>query len=888
MKIYPVASYRLQMHSKFNFSLLSEHVEYFYRLGITHLYLSPCFQAAPGSTHGYDVVDYRQINSEIGGSYGFDRLASLLEKKKMSIILDIVPNHMAVRCPENPWWWDVLENGQSSQFSRYFDVDWHTDSNVRSNLILLPVLGDHYGIVLENLELQIKCQSGKFTLNYFDNILPLAPRSIAMIMDLAYQKTHIRELGFLADSLQHLSEASSRDVEKIARRQRDKAVLFDMIKDMCLKQADCDKALCEAVDEINKCPELLDKLTGKQNYKLAHWKLSRYQVGYRRFFNINTLVGLRMEDKYTFSDSHELVIELAKSGKIDGLRIDHPDGLFEPAVYFKRLRKACPEMLILAEKILERDENLNSAWPVSGTTGYDFLNIANGLFIDNEGYQKICGIWREFTGESQEYCELAYQNKRKVIKNLLGSEVSRLASDLSDICENHRRYRDFANQELFNAIVEVTAGMEVYRTYIEPETGIVSENEKLIIEKAINNAKLRQPEMGSYVFDFIAEILLLNLRGSHEDFFIKRFQQFTGPVMAKSIEDTLFYTFIPLISANEVGGNPFSPCTSVEKFHEWCLYISKNWPLTMLASSTHDTKRSEDVRARLNVLSEMPEQWEKEVNNWKKLNGNKKKSNLPDANTEYFLYQTLVGAWPIEKTRLKPHMEKAVREAKVFSSWQNPDKTYEQALMCFIDDIYENEEFISSLRKFVVEISGAGYQNSLRQLTLKLTAPGFPDIYQGTEVWNNSLTDPDNRRPVDLEQSLLALKETENMSLHEILNEMKKGLPKIFVMQKILQLRSKIPAFNEPDSYTPITVHGLKAEKVLAYMRGKSVIVVIPRLQSDNRNNWSGARINMPDGKWIDIFSGKVAGSGAVKIKDLLQEFPVAVLLDHDQVDLNS
>ena len=884
MKQYPRATYRLQLHSRFNFALVSEHIEYLHQLGISHLYLSPSLQAVPGSMHGYDVVDHSHISTDLGGNYGFDRIAKLLADKNMSIILDIVPNHMAVRCPENPWWWDVLENGPSSQFSRYFDVDWHTESDHHSNLILLPVLGDHYGIVLEAGELKIKHEQGKFTLHYADNIFPLAPRSLPAILEHACESSGISELGFLAGALQSLPHSASRDIERIQRRLRDKTVINELLHDMCKSISGFDDAINNSVNAFNQDHDLLDKLIGRQNYKLAYWKLSHYQVGYRRFFNINTLVGLRMEDNQAFCDSHKLVIELEKSGKIDGFRVDHPDGLFAPTTYFSLLRKSCPEALIVAEKILEQHEPLNPEWPISGTTGYDFLNLVNGLFVDKNGYEKLQKYWHEFIHDNLDYEELVYKSKKKVIKHLLGSEISRLASELTQICENHRRYRDFASQQLHQAISEVAASFNVYRTYICPETGKVAENEQKIIVRAIEQAKSKQPELGNYIFDFIADILLLKLRGDKEDLFIRRFQQFTGPVMAKSIEDTAFYIFNPLTSLNEVGGNPFDPATTVKRFHEWCLDISKKWPLTMLASSTHDTKRSEDVRARLNLLSEIPDLWWANAKNWHRMNAHCRSEQTPDANTEYLLYQTLVGAWPIEKERIAKYMEKAVREAKVHSNWANPDQKFEAALMAFIDQIYNHSEFIASLEKFVDELVTPGYINSLQQLTLKLTAPGFPDIYQGTEIWDRSLTDPDNRRPVDLVHNFELLKQLKDKNCNEIMRELHTGLPKLYILKELLALRARVPAFNEPDSYRPLDVLGPYHDDLVAYMRGKAVIVIVPCRQLTRKSLWDGTRMLVPDGQWQNIFTGQLINSGSNKIKDLLKDFPVAVLADYQQL----
>ncbi|MGM0600279.1 MAG: malto-oligosyltrehalose synthase [Candidatus Rifleibacteriota bacterium] len=881
---FPRATYRLQLNSSFTFKDVLDNLEFYKALGISHLYLSPCLQATSGSTHGYDVVNHNLLNTELGSRYDFNELCRELDEAGMGIILDIVPNHMAISGPENPWWWDVLENGPSSQHSRYFDVDWHHDSEDRSNLILLPILGNHYGIILENGELKLHHDRGKFTIRYYENIFPLAPRTIPKILELAYEKSDIKEIGYMANAFKNLPHASSREIKKIQQRQRDKAVLEEMLENLC-QNLHIEKLIDQAVEEINSNVELLDEIIGKQSYKLAYWKLSRYQIGYRRFFNINSLVGLRMEDETVFKDSHKLVIELFNENKISGFRVDHPDGLYDPTGYFLRLRRACPNAPIYAEKILERHEKLNSDWLISGTTGYDFLNLANGLFIEKDGHQQLEKIWHDFTDLDIEFEDLVYNKKKEVINKLLGSEINRLATDLMMICENHRRYRDFAGTELFQAITEVATALGVYRTYIQPETDEVLERDTIRIENAIKKAKENKPELGSYIFDFFREILLLKLRGEEEDNFVRRFQQFTGPVMAKSLEDTVFYIYNPLTSANEVGGSPDQPWVEPAEFHQWSERMAHDWPLTMLASSTHDSKRSEDVRARINLLSEIPEEWQEALKQFSEINAKYKKGSYPDANTEYLLYQTLVGAWPISSQRISRYMEKAVREAKVHSSWFDPNSEFENALMNFIQKVLDNEDFIQALEKFVKPLIIPGRINSLAQLCLKLTAPGVPDIYQGTELWDNSLTDPDNRRPVDFKKRMIEISKIKGKSCREILFNLEEGLPKLYIIQTLLKLRKKYPEFNEPDSYKTIEVLGAKSDYLVAFMRGENVIVAIPRLQYSLKNNWGSTRIALPEGQWLDIFSQAEHSSGSVKVKELIKNFPVSVLIRNSEKD---
>lgn len=884
MRINPGATYRLQLTPDFGFSDAAKFIDYFHALGITHLYLSPCLQAVKGSRHGYDVVDHGHLNDELGGFTAFDAFVEALHAKGMGIILDIVPNHMAIGAHETLWWWDVLENGPSSNYARYFDVDWHIESDHHSNLVLLPVLGDHYGVVLENAEFMLKHEMGRFTLHYHEHIFPVAPRSIAMILDIAFKKSGLDELGYLAGSFHALPHASSRDIERIRRRIRDKSVLQDLLKFYCGSNTVFKDAVNEAVKSINSDFDQLDRLIGMQNYKLSFWKLSKYQVGYRRFFNINSLVGLRMEEEQVFADVHRLVFELEKSGRIDGFRVDHPDGLFDPVQYFLRLRRACPEALIFAEKILERKEGLNPAWPVSGTTGYDFLNMANGLFVSPEGFETLNRIWMQFIDDQIVYEDLAHQKKIRVIKEVLGSEVSRLANELMQICENHRRYRDFSFHQLSQAIAEVAAAFKVYRTYVQPETGIMSSADTGYIQAAIELARTRRPDNGDYIFDFLADLLLLRLRGEKESLFVSRFQQFTGPVMAKSLEDTVFYIFNPLVSLNEVGGNPGSPHVSVIEFHQWCGKMAEKWPLTMLATSTHDTKRCEDVRCRLNLLSEIPERWSEAVKNWMSMNRHHKSGTCLDANTEYLLYQTLVGAWPVNIDRIRAYMEKAVREAKIHTSWIRPNHKFEEDLQVFIANIFSDVAFIASLEEFVRPLMMPGYLNSLSLVTLKLTVPGLPDIYQGNEVWDNSLVDPDNRRPVDFQKLQLLLRKLDSGECRNILRNYEEGLPKLFVIKRILELRRQCHVFNEPGSYRPIEILGSYAENIIAFGRGCRIVVVVPIRRLEIGKGWDNTRLILEDGEWRNIFSEKFFKGGTHKIRDLLKDFPVAVLVrDHDK-----
>lgn len=877
MKKQPVATYRLQLNSKFTFYDLIEILDYLKGLGISHVYLSPCLKAAPGSEHCYDVINHAQINEELGGMQGFERLVKELEMREMGAILDIVPNHMAIGGQQNPWWWDVLENGSSSVYASYFDVEWHYEPDNRMNLILVPVLGDHYGIVLENMEFELKHNAGSFSLKYHEHSFPVAPRSLANLLEQAADRINSSRLAFIGNSFRNLVHPSSKDLQKVSHRQRDKLIIKNLLEELCACQPEIVKAIDEVIQEINNDADKMDNIIGQQNYRLAYWKISQYKMGYRRFFNINTLAGVCMEDIRVFNDSHKLLVELYNKNMIDGFRIDHPDGLYDPTNYFFRLKKRCPQAYIFAEKILEHDEVLPSSWPISGTTGYDFLNLANGFFVSKDGYDTMVKNWKAFTKDDRDYEQLVYEKKQYIVSNLLGSEVSRLAADLSDICEKHRRHRDFANLQLYNAIAEVAVGMSIYRTYINPETGKVSRSEESRIKTAISKAKENRQDLGEYVFEFIADILLLRLRGEEESRFIMRFQQLTGPVMAKSIEDTLFYNYVPLISVNEVGGNPHDPAVDPKKFHEWCVRINSKWPETMLGSSTHDTKRSEDVRARLNALSHMPDKFNAALKRWYKHNKKHKKFNLPDRNTEYMLYQTLVGAWPISLERTKNFMTKAVREAKVYSNWADPDKEYETILMNYIELLYADTEFMGMIEDFVETIKRPGFLNSIAQLILKLTAPGIPDIYQGNEFWDYSLTDPDNRRPVDFDKAKEAFKKMSRLEPETVMFDLERDLCKSFVIQKILDLRKRHHLFNEPYNYKSIDITGEYNKYALAFMRGDKILIIVSSMSLKPGSQWKNTKVAFPEGRWKNIFTGKTLSGGYNKLNSFMGSFAGAV-----------
>ncbi|HEX2241841.1 MAG TPA: malto-oligosyltrehalose synthase, partial [Gammaproteobacteria bacterium] len=674
------ATYRIQLHRDFGFSDAAAITDYLAELGISHLYCSPYLQAAPGSTHGYDVVNPQQVNQELGGADGHARLSAALKENGLKQVLDIVPNHMAIGGRENPWWWDVLENGPSSRYAGFFDVDWDPPEAKLRNTVLLPVLGDHYGRVLEKGEITLEREGGQFIFRYHDHIFPVSPRSLDELIANAAARCDSDDLAFIAEALRQLPPSTATDWAAVQRRHRNKEVLRGQLVRLSEEQPQIADALDETVAQLNANADQLDALLERQNYRLAFWRTAGRELGYRRFFDINSLVGLRAEDERVFADTHALILDWLASGVLDGVRVDHPDGLRDPEQYFHRLHNACPAAWITAEKILEPGEKLPDSWPIAGTTGYDFIYTVNNLFVERAAEAALTRFYGEFTGEPTDFAALVRDKKQFVLREILASDLNRLTALLVDICERHRRHRDYTRHELHEALRELIACFPVYRTYVRAEAEVLSDEDARVINRTTDDAKVRRPDLDAELFDFFRDILLLRKRGQLETEWVMRLQQLTGPVMAKGLEDTAFYCFNRLVSLNEVGGDPGRFGLSVDDFHRGCGETQARWPRTMLASSTHDTKRSEDVRARINLLSEIPERWIEAVERWAKLNNGYRRDGFPDRNTEYLLYQTLVGAWPIESDRILAYMEKATREAKAHTSWTDPNPIYDDVL----------------------------------------------------------------------------------------------------------------------------------------------------------------------------------------------------------------
>jgi len=727
----PSSTYRLQLHAGFTFENAAGIAAYLKDLGISHVYCSPYLQAAPGSMHGYDVVDHQRVNEELGGEEGHQKFCSRLLELGLGQVLDIVPNHMAIG-PRNRYWWDVLENGPSSRFATWFDIDWQSSEVRLQNKILIPVLGDQYGRVLSAGQITVERDNYALRVRYVENLYPLAPRSLPIVLTQAGEHADSPALSFLSDSLARLPSPETTDTGGTQSRHRDKEVIFGLLRRFCEEQPKVLSAIDEAIADLNRDFDALDELLNLQHYRLAYWRTADQELGYRRFFDVNTLVGVRVERAHVFDATHRRILEWLGNGVLDGVRVDHPDGLRDPLQYFTRLRHRSPDAWIIGEKILEQGEFLRESWPIEGTTGYDFLNACNSLLTFPDGLRELAGIYQEFTRETLSFDQIAHEKKISVEREALGSDINRLASLFLEICENNRDRRDFTRAEIRRAVREVAACLKVYRTYVVPGRDEISDADHSEILSAVERAKVHRPDLDSGLMDFIGDVLRLRTRGPLEAEFVYRFQQFTSPVMAKGVEDTAFYYYNRLIGLNEVGGAPDRDGLSVAEFHNYCRKMQASHPFTMATLSTHDTKRSDDVRARLAVLTETAGQWKTFLKRWSRQNAFFKANGHPDRNTEYFLYQTMIGAWPIEANRLGGYMLKAAREAKQQTNWTQPNREFEDALQLFIDRLYASSDFLNSMEELVKRFDGPGRINSLAQTLMKCTAPGVPDTYQGS------------------------------------------------------------------------------------------------------------------------------------------------------------
>ncbi|MGA8090628.1 MAG: malto-oligosyltrehalose synthase [Terracidiphilus sp.] len=876
----PTSTYRVQLNASFTFDDAADMAAYLLDLGISHVYCSPYLQAAPGSMHGYDVVDHQRVNEELGGEEGHHRFCARLAELGLGQVLDIVPNHMAIGA-RNQNWWDILENGPSSRFATWFDIDWHSSEVKLQNKVLIPVLGDQYGRVLTAGQIQIDQESGSLCVRYSEHLYPLAPRSVPVILDRAARYANSSTLSFLSDSLMRLPLPEATDTEGINSRHRDKEVIYDLLRRFCEEHPAAVQAVDRAVCEINGDYDALDELLNLQHYRLAYWRTADQELGYRRFFDVNSLVGLRVERPHVFDATHRRILDWLHEGVLDGVRVDHPDGLRDPLQYFTRLRQQCPEAWIIGEKILEPGESLRENWPIQGTSGYDFLNLCNGWLTYPEGLKEITQIYKDFTNEPTDFAEIAREKKLSVAHEALGSDVNRLASLFVEICENNRDRRDYTRAEIRRAIREVGSAFRVYRTYVVPDRNEIVDEDRHEIVEAVERAKSQRPDVDAGLFDFMGDVLLLRSRGPLETEFVYRFQQFSSPVMAKGVEDTAFYCFNRMIGLNEVGSAPDREGPTTSGFLECCMKMQASHPATMTTLSTHDTKRSDDVRARLAVITEVPTQWRGFLRRWSRLNATFKTDAQPDRNTECFLYQTMIGAWPIERDRLTGYMEKAVREAKQQTSWTQQNRKFEDALTGFIERIYASNEFMAAIEEFVGRILMPGRVNSLAQTLLKCTAPGVPDTYQGSELWDLHLVDPDNRGPIDyaVRQSLLSELKSE-IPVEEIVNRMDSGLPKLWVLYRSLNLRRRRPElFGAEADFEPLSFEGKKADHAMGYLRAGKLATIVPRWPVKLGGHWSNTTVELPGDRWTNLFTDDTLHGGCMPLQNILGRFPAALLV---------
>ena len=885
----PRATYRLQLRPDFDFDRAAAVADYLARLGVSHLYASPYLQAAPGSTHGYDVVDPSRVNVELGGEEGHGRLVAALRAAGLGQILDIVPNHMAVTGPENRWWWDVLRNGPASGYASFFDVDWDPPERRLRNHVLMPVLGDHYGREIEAGDILVSYDDDGFLVRYHDHVLPLSPRSIGALLlaavDRAAGDEGADELGFLGRSLVSLPDPAVTDQEARRRRQRDVEAIDRRMATILADRAALREAVSAEVAAVNADPDRLDDILRAQSYRLAYWRAAGQELDYRRFFDIDSLAGLRTEDPEVFEAVHERVLEWLRAGDLDGVRVDHPDGLRRPAEYFGRLREAAPEAWVVAEKILMPDEP-PPPWPIQGTTGYELLNDVLGVFVDGTGEAPMTRAWTDWSGDDRDFHEVAFDARHDVLRDVLAADVNRLANIFMHLCEERRRYRDFTRPELRAALVEVAASFPVYRSYVG-EAGSEAERrpepsarDREVIDRAVAGARDRRPDIDPELLELLRAVLLGEIPDDEARGLRMRFQQLTGPVAAKGEEDTAFYRYNRLVALNEVGGDPGRWGLGPDAFHERMRRRAEAQPAGMSALSTHDTKRSEDVRARLVLLAQIPAEWTTVVGEWRRRNeGHWPRDLEPDPGAEYLLYQTLVGAWPIDRERVTAYMEKATREAKLRTSWTDPDPAYDAGLADFIAGLYASG-FGDEVAAFVEPLIRPGRVVSLAQKLVQLMAPGVPDIYQGSEIWDLSLVDPDNRRPVDFDARRRLLERTETSPGPEtILEGMDEGLPKLWVVRQALRLRAERPDAFAGD-YAPIRVTGAAADLGLGFVRGGAVAVCVPRLplRLERGGGWLDTAFVLPPGTWRNVLTGRETTGGAVRAAELLEAFPVALL----------
>ncbi|MGD9849914.1 MAG: malto-oligosyltrehalose synthase [Nitrospirales bacterium] len=956
----PLATYRLQFNHEFTFADATRIIPYLHDLGITDIYSSPYLKAIPGSTHGYDIIDPTCLNPDLGTEKDYQNMIQTLRSHGMGQILDVVPNHMGIDASANPWWQDVLENGPSSHYANYFDIDWTPVKDELENKVLLPILGDQYGIVLENQEILLQYEEGRLFLRYYDHLFPLDPctwiqvlgfRQEALVQQFHDTDPHLQEYLSILTALSHLPGRTETDADRIAERYREKEVIRRRLVLVLTENTQLQSFLLENIRLINgtkgdaRSFDTLDTLVSNQAYRLAYWRVAAEEINYRRFFDINQLAAIRMEQPGVFQEANQKIFELLSSEAVTGLRIDHVDGLSDPKGYLTDWQKWGREHLtgsshesektlyVVVEKILGPGEHLNTDWPIHGTTGYDFLTWANQIFVDTRHERPFNQLYVGFTKFTVPFEDLIYQCKKLIMSSSMSGEINALGHQLNVLSERNRRSRDFTLNSLIHAIREIIACFPVYRTYISPAADDPPlDRDRVYIRLAVARAKQRNPALSDLVFDFIRDLLLK----SPQDLaaldweslrpFVLKFQQTTSPVTAKGVEDTAFYIYNRLTSLNEVGGEPQHFGISLDKFHQLMQDRANQWPHSLSATSTHDTKRSEDVRARLNVLSEIPKEWRQRLRLWSRLNKKAKRTleekAVPTANEEYLIYQTLLGIWPFtshqEDTRstslerMKTYILKALKEAKENSSWLNPDEIYESAVLSFLDQILDmspNNKFLQDFLAFHDRIAPYGIYNSLGQVLLKITAPGIPDFYQGTEFWDFTLVDPDNRHPIDYAthqqrfyglQTRLAEEDRVTL-LHDLLQSPEDGALKLVLTTETLKFRNAHPALFQQGTYQPLQVSGEQAPHICCYMRSyqnQHCLILFPRFLTGLKFEpghlpigeavWGQTWLSMPSDlgieTWRNVFTQqpltlqKQSNMIGLPISMIFQHFPFALV----------
>jgi (1->4)-alpha-D-glucan 1-alpha-D-glucosylmutase len=924
MKI-PSSTYRLQFSPGFGFQAAKKIIPYLAELGVTTIYASPIFKARKGSVHGYDVTDPNQLNPELGSPEEFDALIETAHQHGLWWLQDFVPNHMAYDS-RNRMLMDVFEKGTASPYFGFFDILWdHLRENLRGK-VLAPFLGKPYGETLESGELSLQYNDGIFSVKYYELIYPLRIESYATIINhglndlkkqLGEEDTDYIKMFGIVHVLTNLSEESNQ--EPLARTAQ-----MILARDALRSMHRDNPAIGEFVDEraikFNSDVNLLDGLLSQQWFQLTYWRVATKEINYQRFFNINELISLRMEDKRVFDFIHRLAFNLLSRGRIDGLRIDHVDGLYDPAGYLRNLRQQSAEAFVVVEKILESSEMIPANWPVEGTTGYDFMNYAGGLFVDARNERAFQNLYSSVTGEPLEYAELLYEKKKLIIERHLTGDLDNLTSLLKTISTTTRDAIDLEWEALMMATAETAALFPVYRTYIAGDA--IEDRDRVYITETIEKAKSKHPTLAR-ALAFLQSVLLLDypehLAEEHKGLwlsFVMRFQQFTSPLMAKGMEDTAFYVFNRLISLNEVGGDPGRFGVSVDDFHAFNERRASAYAHSLNATSTHDAKRGEDVRARINVLSEMPDEWKRMFEFWHELNKPLKRmiegEEAPNRNREYFLYQTLIGAWPFDErergqfiNRIKDYMIKAAREAKTHTFWLDNNVEYEEALREFAEKILTpsvSSEFLASFTEFQKKIAAYGIFNGLGQTLIKIASPGAADFYQGSEVWDLNLVDPDNRRPVDYEARARALKEIKQKEqsglralIEELLATREDGRIKLFVIERALTARNARRLLFDEGDYLRLEAKGKLSAHIVAFARRRdeqSALVIAPRLMVSiaeagelpvGEKVWGDESIEMPaslSGRWRNSFTDEtLMGGRRIRVAEALRQFPLGLFV---------